>query len=119
MKNEKIKNHFKKMSIHDLISLVFMGLASVLGLYMSIGMSVSIANGKTLFGDSANHENVMETTVSSSDYIVMSLFWILTAAVLTLFVYYLVFKKPDEKKPVKKEIVQGKTVVVKEDKKDE
>lgn len=119
MKNENIKNHFKKMSIHDIISLVFMGLASVLGLYMSIGMSVSIANGKTLFGDSANHENVMETTVSSSDYIVMSLFWILTAAVLALFVYYLVFKKLDEKKPVKKEIVQGKTVVVKEDKKDE
>ncbi len=119
MKNEKIKEHFKKMTKNDIVSLICMGLASVLGLYMSIGMSVSIANGKTLFGDANNHEDVMETVVSTNDYIVLTLFWVLTAIVLFLFVYYLIFKKPDEKKIVKKEIVEGKTVIVKEEKKDE
>lgn len=119
MKNEKIKEHFKKMTKHDIFSIACMGLASILGLYMSIGMSVSVANGKTLFGDSNNHENVMETAVSRNDYIVLTLFWVLTAIVLFLFIYYLIFKKPEDKKIVKKEIVEGKTVIVKEEHKDE
>lgn len=119
MKNEKIKEHFNKMTKNDIISVICMGLASVLGLYMSIGMSVSIANGKTLFGDANNHQDVMETVVSTNDYIVLSLFWILTIIVSFLFVFYLFFKKPNDKKPVKKEIVEGKTVIVKEENKDE
>ncbi len=115
MKNMKIKERFQKFTKNDIVTLIGLGLAVLLGLYFSIGMSVSVAQGKTLFGDSNNHENVMETVVSTSDYIVLSLFWVLTGLVIALLVYYLFFRKAEEKKVVKKEIVSGKTVIVKED----
>ena len=115
MKNNNYLSRFKKLTKNDIVLIVLMGLALFLGLYMSISMSVKISQGYTLFGDSNNHSNEVETVTTSSDYLVLSLYWVLTALVLGLFVYHLFFKKPsDEKNVVRKSIVDGKTVVVKE-----
>ena len=89
-------------------------IVSFLGLYFSIAMSVKIAQGVTLFGDSSNMQGGVETAVSSSDYAVLILFWILSAIMVALLVYYFFFKHSDGKKPVRKEIIDGKTVIIKE-----
>lgn len=98
----------------DWITIGFMGLITVIGLYMSIAFTVKIAQGLTLFGDSTNSSGAVETSVTSTDYIVLSLYWVLTVLVLALLVYTLFFKKINDEKPTRKEIVNGKTVIIKD-----
>lgn len=115
MKN-RLLNRLKSFNTNDIIIFITMLLADVLGFYMSIGMTVKISQGKTLFGDSGNYETgTVETATTSSDLLVMSFFWILSILVLLLLIYLVFFKKIEHKKVVKKEIVNGKTVIVKEE----
>lgn len=112
---ENIKLHFKSLKSSDYIIIGFLGLIVVLAYYFSISFSVKLSSGYTLFGDSSTFDNsVMETKgPTSSDISVLILFWVLTAILTGLFIYVLFFKKPNTEKIVKKEIVDGKTVIVK------
>ncbi len=118
MKSNNYFDRFKKISVADWIIIGFMTAIAIFALYMCIGFSVSLANGLTLFGDSAKYTNdaVEVAGPTSSDIIVLVLYWILTAMVLALDVFYIFFKKPSDKKPVRKEIVDGKTVIIEEEK---
>ena len=118
MKNNNYFDRFKKISIADWIIIGFMSAIAIFALYMCIGFTISLANGLTLFGDSTKYTNdVVETAgPTSADIIVLILYWVLTALVLALDIFYIFFKKPSDKKPVKKEIVDGKTVIISEEK---
>ena len=115
-----MKNYFKRFKsfpVHEWVTCSFRFLALVLGLYFSISFSVKRGQGFTLFGDSNRQDNVLEVKgPTSSDLLVLSLFWILTILVLLLFVYTFFFKKKEEIKRNSKDIVDGKTVVLKEKK---
>ena len=113
MKNKNLPVFLKKTK-NEWFSVIGLGIAVFLGLYFSISFSVVIAQGKTLFGSSSNLEGNVELSTTNTDLVVLSLFWILTILLLALFVYVFFFKKRDETKPVRKEIVDGRTVVVKE-----
>ena len=113
MKNKNLPAFLKKTK-NEWFSVIGLGIAVFLGLYFSISFSVVIAQGKTLFGSSSNLEGNVELSTTNTDLVVLSLFWILTILLLALFVYVSFFKKSDETKPVRKEIVDGRTVVVKE-----
>lgn len=113
MKNKNLPVFLKKTK-NEWFSVIGLGIAVFLGLYFSISFSVVIAQGKSLFGSSSNLEGNVELSTTNTDLVVLSLFWILTILLLALFVYVSFFKKSDETKPVRKEIVDGRTVVVKE-----
>lgn len=100
MKNnfEKIKkyfvNRFKSFDVGSYVVLVSMFIFVVIGLYFSIGMSVTISKGLTLFGDSSNASNLIEVNgPTSSDILVITFFWIITVLLLLTFIYFLFFKK--------------------------
>lgn len=112
--NKNYFERFKKFKLKEWLTIIFMGLVSILGLYMSIGFSVKIAQGYTLFGDSSKRAEEVELKTTSSDIYVLVLYWILTLLVLALFIYTAFFKKIDDKKPVKKDIYKGKTILVDE-----
>ncbi len=114
---EKLKNRIKSFDKHDWIILAFLLVVIILGLYLSIGMTVSAANGYTLFGDSSYYDS-SEAEIygpTSSDILVITVFWILTALCIATFVFLFFFKKKEKKEVVLKEIVDGKTVIVKEE----
>lgn len=121
MKNKDYFSRFKKMSIDDYIIIGFLTLVVILGLYFSISFSVKMGLGYTLFGDSSKYSNdVMEVHgPTSADIYVLILFWVLTALTLTIDVFIVFFKKIEKKNVVRKEIVDGKAVVVKEENIDE
>lgn len=78
-----------------------------------------MASGLTLFGDSNQYNNTIESAGPTfSDITVLILYWVLTISVIGIDVYFIFFKKKDTKKYSRKEIVDGKTVIVKEDDKD-
>lgn len=111
---KSLKQRFTSFSIHDWITSGTRFLATVLGLYFSISFSVKRSQGFTLFGDSNRQDNVRETLgPTKSDLLVLSLFWIFTILLLALFVYTLFFKKIGESHLNEKDIVDGKTVVLK------
>lgn len=117
---ENFKNRLQKKKKDDWIVLGFLGVVMVLAYYFSISFSVKMANGYTLFGDSNSFSNVMETKgPTSADIMVLILFWVLTVILSAIFVFLFFFKKPTEKKVVKKEIIDGKTVIVKDEKENE
>ena len=100
MKNrfEKIKkyfvNRFKLFDVGSYIVLISMFIFVIIGLYFSIGMSVSISKGLTLFGDSSNSSNTIEIKgPTSADILVITFFWIITILLLLTFIYFLFFKK--------------------------
>lgn len=123
---EKILGRLKENRNEWIVIAALLVVVAIL-LYFSIGMSVSIGNGYTLFGDTSY--TGQETEIqgpTGSDITVLSLFWVLTALLLALFVYRLVLgirhllKEEEEKvKIVRKTIVNGRTVVVKEERKDD
>ncbi len=126
MEKHSYFDRFRKMKKETWIVIAFMALIDIIGFYFSIAMSVKISQGFTLFGDTAN--NVSSSTSSagssigyetsgptSADTAVISLFWILSVLVLALLVYYVFFRKEDDSKPIRKEIVDGKTVIMKDD----
>jgi len=118
MKNNNYFERFKKISKADWIIIGLMSAAVIFALYMSISFSVTLSNGLTLFGDSAKYTNdaVEISGPTNADISVLILFWVLTILVLALDVFYLFFKKIDDKKVVKKEIVDGRTVIISEEK---
>lgn len=116
---EKLQNRFKQLQRDDYIIIGFLTLVMVLAYYFSISFSVKMGQGYTLFGDSGSFSDAMETKgPTQADITVLILFWCLTAILTAIFVFLVFFKKKEDKKIVKKEIINGRTVVVK-DKEDE
>lgn len=86
---------------------------------MSISFSIKISEGYTLFGDSSNYAGKYETGGPyQADYHVLILYWVLSALLLLLDIYYIFIKKPKKENLVKKTIVDGKTVIYTEDDKE-
>lgn len=115
---ERLKNRFKTMGRDEWIVVAALFVVFALLLYFSIGMSVSLSKGLTLFGD-ANHEGNAPEVVgpTSFDITAITVFWVVTALIALLFVYRLFFRKIEKKAVVRKEIVHGHTVIVKEEEK--
>jgi uncharacterized membrane protein YhaH (DUF805 family) len=118
MKNENYFSRFGKMTKDDYIIIGFLTLVVILGLYFSIAFSVKMSMGYTLFGDSSKYVNdTMEVSgPTSADLYVLILFWVLTVLALAIDVFLVFFRKTDKKDIVRKEIVDGKAVIVKEEK---
>lgn len=108
----KYFERFKKFKLSNILTLVGMFIVDALGFYISISFSVKISQGKTLFGDSNSFDNSVETAVSKADISVLVMYWILTAVLFVIFIYYMFFKKVEDDKPVEKDIVNGKTVII-------
>ncbi len=114
---EKLKTRIKAFDVHDWVIMAFLLVVIVIALYISIGMTVSVANGYTLFGDSSYYDS-SEAEIygpTSSDILVITIFWVLTALCLAILIYLFFFKKQEKKEVVLKEIVEGKTIIVKEE----
>ena len=114
------KNRFRKINRDEWIVIAALLVVLAILLWFSIGMSISLSQGFTLFGDPSNTTGKVETDgPTSSDITVLSLFWILTVLILAIFVYRLFFRKIEKTNVVRKEIVNGKTIIVKEEGKDD
>ena len=110
-----LKDRFRTIDRDEWIVIAAVFVVFVLLLYFAIGMSVSLSQGWTLFGETSAPSDEMEIEGPTSwDLTILSLFWILTALILALFVYRLFFRKIEKKKVVHKVIVHGQTVVSKE-----
>lgn len=120
MNKKNYFERFKHISKADYIVIIFMTLLLIFAFYMSIAFSVKMSQGFTLFGDANSFDaSKIETSgPTAADISVLITHWVLTGLLLALDIYFIFFKKPEEKKYVKKEIVDGKTVVVKEEKHD-
>ena len=96
-----MKNYFerfKKFDGHYWIIVISLFVVTFLGLYFSIGMSVKMVSGYTLFGSSSTlPKDVERIGPTSSDILVLTIFWISTAIVLLTFIYYSFIKKVDKK----------------------
>ena len=114
---EKLKQRFQQFSVVDWVTFAFMTLVMAFGLYMSISMSVKLAQGITLFGDSSVYDNtaIERDGPTGADISVLVLYWVLSVAMIALFVYFTFFKKVgEEKKVTQKRIEDGRTVIIKE-----
>ena len=110
------KNRFSQFNVHDYIIGGASLLISALGLYFSIGMSVSLSKGLTLFGDANIQSNEREEVgPTSSDRNVITLFWIITSLVIAFTIYYIFFYKIDRTKPTPKDVIDGVVEEIKED----
>lgn len=117
MEKKHYLERFRQMNRDDYIALGFFGLTLALLLYFSISFSVKLSLGYTLFGDSSQYKNTLEEVgPTSADISVLILFWVLTAILLVVFVYVGFIRKIGHPKVVKKEIINGKTVIIKEEK---
>ncbi len=121
MEKENYLSRFRKMNRDTYIIIAFMTIIALLGLYFSIAFSVKMASGYTLFGDSSQYSNsIMEQKgPTGADISVLILFWVLTILVLAIDIYVTFFKKIENKKVIRKEIVDGKAVIIQEEKEDE
>ncbi len=121
MEKENYLSRFRKMNRDTYIIIAFMTIIALLGLYFSIAFSVKMASGYTLFGDSSQYSNsIMEQKgPTGADISVLILFWVLTVLVLATDIYVTFFKKIENKKVIRKEIVDGKAVIIQEEKEDE
>lgn len=112
MKNTNYWSRFSRLSRREWIIIATMGLTFILLLYMSISMSVKISQGMSLFGDQSYQGSEVEYAVTSTDLTILSLFWILSILLAALFVFTFFFKKIDDRVVTRKEVVDGKIVVV-------
>ncbi len=121
MEKENYLSRFRKMNRDTYIIIAFMTIIALLGLYFSIAFSLKMASGYTLFGDSSQYSNsIMEQKgPTSADISVLILFWVLTVLVLAIDIYVTFFKKIETKKVIRKEIVDGKAVIIQEENEDE
>ncbi|MDY5650240.1 MAG: hypothetical protein SPK64_04310, partial [Candidatus Enterosoma sp.] len=87
-----------KFDVHYWIIVISLFVVTFLGLYFSIGMSVKMVSGYTLFGSSSTlPKDVERIGPTSSDILVLTIFWISTAIILLTFIYYSFIKKVDKK----------------------
>ncbi len=121
MEKENYLSRFRKMNRDTYIIIAFMTIIALLGLYFSIAFSLKMASGYTLFGDSSQYSNsIMEQKgPTGADISVLILFWVLTILVLAIDIYVTFFKKIETKKVIRKEIVDGKAVIIQEENEDE
>ncbi len=115
------QNRFRNIKRDEWVVIIALFAVMAILLWFSIGMSVSLGKGLTLFGERATSAGSSDevTGPTSADITVLTLFWILTVLILALFVYRLFVYTPKKTTVVRKEIVNGKTIIVKEDKEDD
>lgn len=107
------------MSRDEWIVLVTCLLTTIFLLYLSISFSVKLSQGYTLFGDSGNYNGALETEgPTSSDILVLSFYWLTTALLLALDVFLAFFKKLKGNEVIQKDIVDGKTIEIREEEND-
>ena len=119
---KKLKERFLAYSLEERISLGLAFLMMIVGFYFAISMNVKIASGLTLFGNANSFKDgvIESTNPSYSDYLIMSMIYILSILLLVYLVFSIFFRKIEKKRIVKKEIVNGKTVILEDvDRKDE
>lgn len=116
MKKNFLSQRFHSFDKGTLLTIIAMTVIDLFALYMSIAFSVKLASGLTLFGDSSTYTNdaVEVNGPTSSDITVLILFWVLSVLVLALDIYLIFFKKQNTEKIARKEIYNGKTILVEE-----
>jgi hypothetical protein len=120
MNKKSYWDRFRHFSVASWLSIGFMAVADVVGFYFSIAMTIVLSQGKTLFGNSASSATGVEIQgPTGADLTVVPFFWVLSVLVLALLVYFLFFRKEPEKTEVHKAIVNGKTVIITEEKDDD
>ena len=112
---KKLKERFSQFTIHDYLPIVCLTILFAFGLYFSISMSITIAKGLTLFGDSNTRPSGVETEgPTSADISVLSLIWILVVLLLVILIYLIFFKKTVKNSVTKKEVIDNKIIEIKQ-----
>ncbi len=117
----KLKEKILSFSIGEKISLVLVLIFTIIGFYLAINMNIKIASGLTLFGNANSFKDgvIESTNPSYSDYLITILIYILSFVLLFYLVFVLFIKKIERKKIIRKEIVNGKTVILEDTDKEE
>lgn len=117
----KLKEKILSFSIGEKISLVLVLIFTIIGFYLAINMNIKIASGLTLFGNANSFKDgvIESTNPSYSDYLITILIYILSFVLLSYLVFVLFIKKIEKKKIIRKEIVNGKTVILEDTDKEE
>lgn len=117
----KLKEKILSFSIGEKISLILILLFVILGYYLAINMNIKIASGLTLFGNANSFKDgvIESTNPSYSDYLITILVYILSSVLLFYLIFVLFIKKPEKKKIIRKEIVNGKTVILEDEDKED
>lgn len=117
----KLKEKILSFSIGEKISLVLVLIFTIIGFYLAINMNIKIASGLTLFGNANSFKDgvIESTNPSYSDYLITILIYILSFVLLFYLVFILFIKKIERKKIIRKEIVNGKTVILEDTDKEE
>lgn len=117
----KLKEKILSFSIGEKISLILILLFMILGYYLAINMNIKIASGLTLFGNANSFKDgvIESTNPSYSDYLITILVYILSSVLLFYLIFVLFIKKTEKKKIIRKEIVNGKTVILEDEDKED
>ncbi len=117
----KLKEKILSFSIGEKISLILVLIFTIIGFYLAINMNIKIASGLTLFGNANSFKDgvIESTNPSFSDYLITILIYILSFVLLSYLVFVLFIKKIEKKKIIRKEIVNGKTVILEDTDKEE
>ncbi len=117
----KLKEKILSFSIGEKISLILVLIFTIIGFYLAINMNIKIASGLTLFGNANSFKDgvIESTNPSYSDYLITILIYILSFVLLSYLVFVLFIKKIEKKKIIRKEIVNGKTVILEDTDKEE
>lgn len=114
------ENRFSQFDRDDWVTLIASALISLVGLYFGISLSVKMSMGYTLFGasNSTKTDQVEVKGPTGNDIMVLVLVWVLTALILGFVIYFAFFKKKEKKEVIHKDFVNGRTVILKEEKED-
>ncbi len=117
----KLKEKILSFSIGEKISLILVLIFTIIGFYLAINMNIKMASGLTLFGNANSFKDgvIESTNPSYSDYLITILIYILSFVLLSYLVFVLFIKKIEKKKIIRKEIVNGKTVILEDTDKEE
>jgi len=114
--NHRWSDRFRYIPASDWILYAIAFVLDVAGFIFSIGFSVKMSEGFTLFGDTSKAPSGVETSgPTQADLLLLSVFWILSVLVLAYLVYVLLIQKREPaKEVVHKEVINGKVVEMKE-----
>ena len=119
MKKKNLLERFKSFPKGDWVLLVSAFLLDICAFVFSIGFSVKIGEGKTLFGDTKQYaSDIIETKgPTTGDIEMLVLFWIVAVLLLAYIVYALFSQKQKEGPIVHKDIMNGRTIIIEEEEK--
>ena len=110
----KFIEKIKSFTLQEKISLILILIFMIIGYYFAINMNIKIASGLTLFGNANSFKDgvIESTNPSYSDYLITILIYVLSTILLAYLIFVLFIKKQEKKVVIKKEIVNGKTVIL-------